>query len=175
MKGFTLRRSDVTRERLLALAERAPGAWLGLKIAVLILMLDGYRPTFLARLFGLSRMTLTRWVHRANQQGVGGVLEKPRPGRPSSLSARLRRQLVRDLDQSPEQHGLPLAAWDGPTLMVHLRRRYGVDLKVRQAQDWLHRLGYRLKRGSYVFLQAKAQEAERFRQRLKKTLPPGQT
>jgi hypothetical protein len=32
-----------------------------------------------------------------------------------------------------------------------------------------HRLGYRLTRAGYVYLQAKAGEAERFRQRLKKT------
>lgn len=88
MKALAIEHSDVTREKLLALAEETPGAWLGLKIAVLVLLLDGYRPTFLTRLFGLSRMTLTRWV---NQGGTGGVLERPRPGRPTALTVRLRR------------------------------------------------------------------------------------
>ncbi len=171
MKALSIERSDVTREKLLAMAEEAPGAWLGLKVAALVLLLDGYRPTFLCHLFGLSRMSLTRWVHRVNREGVAGVLERPRSGRPTALTARLRQQLVRHLEQSPEQHGLPRAAWDGPTLVVHLRRRFGVELTVRQAQKWLHRLGYRLKRGSYVFLQARAQDAARFRRRLKKTPP----
>jgi len=171
MKALNLDHSGVTREKLLALAEETPGAWLGLKVAVLVLLLDGYRPTFLTALFGLSRMSLTRWVHRVNREGVAGVLERPRPGRPPALTARLRQQLLRQLEQSPEQHGLPRAVWDGPTLVVHLRRRFGVQLTVRQAQKWLHRLGYRLKRGSYVFLQARAQDAARFRRRLKKTPP----
>ena len=171
MKALAIERSDVTREKLLLLAEATPGAWLGLKIAVLILLMDGYRPTFLTRLFGLSRMTLRRWVHRLNQEGTRGVLERPRSGRPTALTARLRRQLAQHLEQRPEQHGLPRAAWDGPTLVVHLRRRFGLELTVRQAQKWLHRLGYRLKRGSYVFLQARAQDAARFRRRLKKTSP----
>lgn len=173
MKPLQIGRADVTRERLLALAEEIPGAWLGIKIAVLVLLLDGYRPTFLARLFGISRMSLTRWVHHLNRAGVAGVVEKSRPGRPTQLTARLRRQLLADLQQSPEQHGLPRAAWDGPTLTVHLRRRFGVHLKVRQAQNWLHRLGYRLTRPGYVYLQAHKEEAEKFRQRLKKTAPPG--
>ena len=64
MKALSIERSDVTREKLLALAEEALGAWLGLKVAVLVLFLDGYRPTFLCQLLGLSRMSLTRWVHR---------------------------------------------------------------------------------------------------------------
>lgn len=175
MKALAIERSEVTREKLLALAEQTPGAWLGLKVGVLVLLLDGYRPMFLTRLFGLSRMTLTRWVHRLNQAGVAGVLEHPRPGRPTALTARLRRQLLQHLEQSPEEHGLPRAVWDGPTLVVHLRRRFGVELTVRQAQKWLHRLGYRLKRGSYVFLQARAQDAARFRRRLKKTPPVEET
>ena len=69
MKPLHITRAEVTRGRLLALAEEVPGAWLGIKIAVLVLLLDGYRPTFLARLFGVSRMSLTRWVHRLNREG----------------------------------------------------------------------------------------------------------
>ncbi len=108
---------------------------MGIKVAALILFLDGYRPTFLARLFGLSRMTLTRWVHRLNLQGPDGVLEKFRPGRSTALSTALRRQLAGDLVQSPEKCGLPRAAWDEPNLIVHLRRRFGVCVEVRQAQN----------------------------------------
>jgi transposase len=173
MRALEIRHAEVTRERLLALAEEFPGAWLGIKIAVLVLLLDGYRPTFLARLFNISRMSLTRWVHGLNRQGVAAVVEKSRPGRPTQLTSRLRRQLWADLERSPEQQGLPRAAWDGPTLAVHLRRRFGVHLKVRQAQNWLHRLGYRLTRAGYAFLQAKAEDAAKFRQELKKTAPSG--
>jgi len=43
----------------------------------MILFLDGYRHTFLAELFGVSRMTLTRWVHRLNRQGLAGLREMP--------------------------------------------------------------------------------------------------
>ena len=104
MRALQIRRSEVTRERLLALAEEIPGAWLGVKIAVVVLLLDGYRPTFLARLFGVSRMSLTRWVHRLNRQGLAGVVEKPRPGRPTQLTARLRRQVLVDLENSVIDH-----------------------------------------------------------------------
>jgi hypothetical protein len=33
----------------------------------------------------------------------------------------------------------------------------------------MHHLGYRLKRGGYIYLQAKAEEARKFRRALKKT------
>jgi len=38
MRALDIRHPEVTRERLLALAEDFPGAWLGIKIAVLVLL-----------------------------------------------------------------------------------------------------------------------------------------
>ena len=63
--------------------------------------------------------------------------------------------------------------WDGPTLVTYLKRRFGINLKVRQAQYWMHQLGYRLKRAGYSYLQARVEEARQFRRALKKTPPPG--
>jgi transposase len=80
------------------------------------------------------------------------------------VSAAVRRALADHLDQSPQAFGLPRVQWDGPTLVVHLERHFGIRLKVRQAQLWLHQLGYRLKCASYSHLQARA-----FQRRLKKT------
>jgi len=174
MRALRIARTDVTRASLLALVERSPGAWLGLRIAVMILFLDGYRPTFLAELFGVSRMTLTRWVHRLNREGLAGLQDNPRAGRPTQLTPRLRRQLSAHLKQSPERYGLPRVVWDGPTLVAHLRQRFGIHLRVRQAQYWLHRLGYGLKRATYAYLQAKAEDVQKFRRRIKKTPPAGE-
>ena len=63
--------------------------------------------------------------------------------------------------------------WDGPTLVVHLKRQFGIALKVRQAQNWMHQLGYRLKGASHSYLQAKAAEARRFQRALRKLLRLG--
>jgi len=54
-----------------------------------------------------------------------------------------------------------------------LKRRWGISLKVRQAQYWMHQLGYRLKRASYSYLQARAAEARQFQRNLKKTSETG--
>jgi transposase len=56
--------------------------------------------------------------------------------------------------------------------VVHLRKHFEVNVKVRQAQYWLHSLDYSLKRAGYVYLQARAKDARHFRQELKKTVPP---
>jgi len=167
---------DATRAHLFALARATPGARVGLKIAALLLLLEGQRPGWIVEVLGLTRMTLTRWIHGVNAAGLAAVIPKRQPGRPARLTPAVRDALARHVAQSPEAFGLPRVQWDGPTLVVHLQRHFGIHLKVRQAQLWLHQLGYRLKRASYSYLQARTQEARAFQRRLKKTpdaRPPG--
>ena len=171
MKALSITRDDVTPEALLRLAMETPGAWLGVKIAVMILVRAGYRPTALTALFGISRTTVTAWIHRVNREGVRGVLERSRPGRPTQLTPRVRQQVDAHLAHSPADYGWNRAQWDGPTLVRHLRQSFGVRLKVRQAQTWLHHLGYRLKQAGYHYVQASTTEARRFRESLKKDSP----
>ena len=172
MKALSLDPRVATREGLLALAKQVPGAWIGIKIAALLLVLEGQRPGRITALFGLSRMTLARWTHEVNQEGPQALIPKPRPGRPTRLTPAVQQQLGQHLEKSPQEFGLPRAAWDGPTLVVHLRKHFGVKLKVRQAQKWMHRLGYSLKRASYVYLQARAEDASDFQRELKQTAKP---
>jgi len=163
---------EVTREKLLALAKQVPGAWIGLKIAALLLVLEGQHPGWISALFGLSRTTLVNWIHGLNQNGTESLIPQPRPGRPSQLTSAVRKQLKQDLEKTPQEFGLARSGWDGPTLVVHLKKEFGIKLKVRQAQYWLHYLGYSLKRAGYVYLQARKEDARHFRQELKKTVSP---
>jgi transposase len=160
---------EATRPRLLALAKATPGAGIGLKIAALLLLLEGQRPGWIVEVLGLTRMSLSRWIHGVNRRGIRSLVPRPQPGRPSRLTPAVRATLASHLDQSPQAFGLPRVQWDGPTLAVHLKRHFGIALKVRQTQLWLHQLGYRLKRTGYTYLQARTADARHFQRRLKKT------
>jgi transposase len=173
MEPIDIHHSEVTQESLMALAKDIPGAWMGLKIAALLLIVEGQRPGWTARVLGLTRMSLNRWIRAVNADGIEALKSKPRPGRPSRLTPHMAREVEHHLEQSPQEFGLNRARWDGPTLVEHLKRRYGLKMKVRQAQIWMHQLGYRLKRASYVYFQGRAIDAKRFRRELKKTSKSG--
>ncbi len=166
---LTLTHPAATKQRLLAWAEEIPGAWVGIKIAALLLVLEGQRPGWTTEVLGLTRMSLSRWIHAVNKEGLEALRPKPRPGRPVRLAPRVQKAVEAHLEASPQDFGLNRAQWDGPTLVVHLKRRFGITLKVRQAQMWMHHLGYRLKRASYSYLQAQTKEAKKFQRALKKT------
>ena len=171
MKALSITQTEITQEKLLDMARQIPGAWVGLKIAALLLVLEGQRPGWISSSFGLSRMTLSNWVHGVNQKGTASLIHQPQPGRPTQLTPSVRKQLKQNLGKSPQEFGLARASWDGQTMVVHLKKEFGIKLKVRQAQYWLHYLGYSLKRAGYVYLQARAKDARRFRRELKKTAP----
>jgi transposase len=167
--SLNLEDPDAKRRELLALVEQTTGAAIGVKVAALLLLLEGQRPGWIVEVLGLTRMSLNRWIHSANEQGVDSLVPRPKPGRPAALSAKVRRELEAHLERSPQEFGLNRVQWDGPTLVVHLKRRFGISLKVRQAQSWMHQLGYRMKRASHAYLQAHSEDARRFQRALKKT------
>lgn len=163
------------KRELIALAKAIPGAKIGLKIAALLLMIEGQRPGWISEVLGLTRMTLNRGVRGLNEKGAEALKEKPRSGRPARVTAKVTERIEKDLEQSPEDLGINRVRWDGPTLVTHLQRHYGIKMKVRQAQKLMHQLGYRLKRASYSYVQAKTEDAKRFRVSLKKTENIGRT
>ena len=62
MKKLTLEHPEETRQRLLDIAKKVPGAWVGIKIAALLLVLEGQRSGWITGLLGLTRMSLSRWI-----------------------------------------------------------------------------------------------------------------
>jgi len=160
---------EASRDALLKAVRDIPGASAGIKIAALLLTLEGQRPGWIAEVLGLTRQSLNLWMHKVNEKGLQSLKPVKRPGRPARLTPQVRRALEEHLEKSPEEFGLPRARWDGPTLVVHLKRQFGINLKVRQAQSWMHQLGCRMKRAGYTYLQSRSEDAKRFRRRIKKT------
>src|SRR4030065_2908044 len=105
MKNPTLivEHKEAKKERLLALAEQIPGAWIGIKIAALLLVLEGQRPGWITEVLGLTRMSLSRWIRGVNKDGLEFVRSKQRSGRPSRLETKIQRGLEENLEKSPRE------------------------------------------------------------------------
>ena len=56
------------------------------------------------------------------------------------------RKLAVELRATPREFGLEASLWDGPLLSEHLRRRYGIELGVRQCQRLFRQMGFRLRK-----------------------------
>ena len=168
MKPLTLDNSEITRQALLARADAIAGAWIGIRIAALLLWLAGWKSTAIAELFGVSRWAVCPWMNLANEPGLRSVEPLPAPGRKPRLSAPVLEQLDLALQESPEKFGLPRTRWDGVLVVEYLRRFHQVELKVRRAQRYVRRLGFTLQMPIYRYLQATRKGVKKFQQSVKK-------
>ena len=173
MKALTITNKSVTRKALLKMAEKTPGAWIGLRIAAILLLLEGWKSSQIAELFDLTRWSVVKWIHRVNEKGVSGLEEKKRPGRPCRFDERIQQELEKALEKDPRNFGLKRNRWDGIVVVEYLERVHGVKLQVRQAQRWIRRLGFSLRQPIYRYAQATMEGVDDFRKAIKKT-PGGQ-
>lgn len=169
MRALEVTNQQVTRESLLQMAEMVPGAWVGIRIAGLLLILSGWHSTKVAKLFGLSQWSVVKWIRHANKEGTAVVEDQARPGRPSRLNDACKRDLEKALKVSPKDFGLQRARWDGVVVVEYLKRVHKVSIRVRRAQILLHELGFALKQPMYRYMQASQKGVKTFRSALKKT------
>ena len=169
MKALTLTHPSVTREVLLRKADETPGAWIGIRIAALLLILSGWKSTQVAELFGLTRWAVVKWIRKANADGAEMVNDRIRSGRPTPFDEDLMKRLDEALSKSPRDFGISGAQWDGVVFAEYLKKKYHVEIHVRHAQRMIKKLGYSLRRPMYRFVQAKQEGVEEFRATLKKT------
>ena len=169
MKALTLSHHTVTRDILLRKADETPGAWIGIRIAALLLILSGWKSTQVAELFGLTRWAVVKWIQKANSDGVEMVNDRARSGRPSHFDENVMKKLDEALSKSPQDFGIPRAKWDGVVFVEYLKKAYHAEIHVRHAQRLIRKLGYSLRRPMYRFVQAKEEGVEEFRGTLKKT------
>jgi len=169
MKALIITNKSVTRKVLLGMAKKIPGAWIGFRIAAILLVLEGWKSSQIARLFDLTRWSVVKWIRRVNEKGLSGLEEKKRPGRPCRLDEQIQRDLEKVLEKDPREFGLKRNRWDGIVVVEYLERVHGVQLKVRQAQRWIRRLGFSLRRPIYRYAQATMEGVKEFRKTVKKT------
>src|SRR5712692_620851 len=80
---------------------------------------------------------LRKWVHRFAHQGVQGLADRPRPGRPPKVTCALAHHLDRLVDQDPLQHGSSHSQWSCQELATVLARQTGVQLSRESVRDVL--------------------------------------
>jgi transposase len=114
-------------------------------------------------LLGDAPRTVERWVRHFEQDGLAGLTEGERAGRPPRLDEAQLEQVQRVLREPPAAAGLTGNLWDGKALSAHLDRQYGIALGVRQCQRLFRQFGFRLRkpRGLVAKADPELQEAHK--------------
>ena len=111
-----------------------------------LLVAQGLSCREVARLLGDAPRTVAYWVRRFEEEGLAGLAEGERPGRPRRLSKEQLEEVSGALRKSPVDFGLSVNLWDGKTLSEFVAKRWGITLGVRQSQRLFRQLGFRLRK-----------------------------
>jgi transposase len=85
----------------------------------------------------MGSSALRKWVYRFANQGVQGLVDRPRPGRPAKVTGAVATHLDRLVDQDPLQHGSSHSQWSCQELATVLARQTGVQLSRESVREVL--------------------------------------
>lgn len=100
----------------------------------ILLVAQGMSCREVAQRFGDSPRTVQYWVKRFEKDGLFGLVEGERAGRPKRLNEKQFELINNVLRQTPEASGITGHLWDGKTLSAFIKKRFGIDLRIRQCQ-----------------------------------------
>jgi transposase len=165
--ALAITRTDLSAGDLRAAARRTEDSDQARRLLALALVMEGSTRTVAARSAGMDRQTLRDWVIRYNAEGVEGLRDRLRPGRPGQLSEAQLAELARLVEAGPDidMHGV--VRWRCVDLQAQIKQRFEVEISERHVGRLLKRLKFtRLSvRPRHPEADEAAQEA------FKKTLP----
>lgn len=97
---------------------------------------QGLRVPQIAAIVRESEATVLRWRKRYRAEGIEGLQDAPRPGRPSEITATSRAAVLAAVRRRPRSLGLPFSVWTLQRLADYLAERTGLrvsDETVRRA------------------------------------------
>jgi transposase len=134
-------REDLTATALRRLARSEPDRRAAMRLLAIAHALEGLSRAEAARLAGMERQALRDAVLRYNAEGVEGLHDRPRSGRPEGLTpgqqAALKAWVLRGPD--PERDGV--SAWRVVDIRDHAEEAYGVRYSEWGMARLLKRLG----------------------------------
>jgi transposase len=100
------------------------------------------------------------WVRRFNEEGIAGLQDKPKAGRPPTHDQSVRSALISLAQQKPNTLGYPFKLWTLERLQTAFKERNGVHLSDSTIWEWVEGEGFRWKRQESWFHEAEKHDPE---------------
>ena len=155
--------TERTPAELRALARRERDGRVGARLLALANALDGMGREAAARAAGMDRQTLRDWVPRYNAEGVGGLRDRPRAGRPCRLDEGRQATLKTLVLRGPRLERDGCVAWRARDLRDLVERRFGVGYSETGILRLLHGLDLSWQKARPIHPEADAKGQERFK------------
>ena len=164
-----LRLHPSTYQRLIRLSKEAErdGAYrVAKRLRAVVLNSEGHSSGGLAKVLQAPRSKVSEWLRRYQIEGVDGLLEGYRSGRPPELSEEQAQQLGDILDSGPVAYGLDTGIWTSPMIAWVIAEEFGVQYHPGHVRKLLHGWGFSVQRPRRVLARADAEAQDRWRRHI---------
>jgi len=158
-------RDDLPPEALRWQARQEANRRAALRMLALANALEGMSRAEAARLAGMERQALRDAVVRYNAEGLAGLYDRPKPGRPERLSEAEQAALAARVFRGPDPKRDSVAAWTRADLCGWLEERFGKVFHPSSLSRVLRRLTLSRQKTRPVHPEADPKAQERFRKR----------
>jgi len=140
---FVRRLTRAERLAVRKLRKRPPNLQVYRRVQAIHLSAQQLKAQRIAEIVSRSALTVTRWIHEFNSQGLAALWPGKSPGRPPKADADFQAALGQAVEQNPRDLGYPFTRWSVDLLTEHMRRTTHVDVSSSTVYHTLKRLGYR--------------------------------
>ncbi len=121
-------------------------------------LLNGISQSKVARRYGVSRTTASRWHQALTCRGVESLHKRRATGRPSRLTADQLEGVARIFGDGARAHGFDTDRWTTARLATAIEARFGVHYDQDHVGRIMHKLGLRQRAWTYQPVSAIAQQ-----------------
>ncbi len=112
---------------------------------------NGSSQSRVARKFGVSRTTTSRWRRALDHKGVEGLRKRRATGRPSRLTEQQKAEIVLLHSEGAGEFGFPDNRWTTARMAAAIEKRFGVRYDQDHVGRLMHGLGLRKPKIHYIF------------------------
>lgn len=131
--------NSIVTLQLWARQERRPKV--GRRMQLVVMAQQGFTSAEIARVMGESPRTVERWVARYNAEGIEGLADRARPGKPPTLPRDQEAAFCQRLDAGPTESDA-VSVFHGWNIQQILEQEFGALYSLEGVYALLHRLGY---------------------------------
>jgi len=157
MKANKIHGAKKTIQRIIRLCKQAAqeGAYrVARRLHAVVLNMEGRTAPEIASLLKVHRSKVSLWLHHWQQEGMEGILEGHRPGRPKQLSDQQLQILADILDSGPLAYGFHSGVWTCPMVSRVIEEEFSVPYHPAHVSRILHQLEFSVQRPRKVLARA---------------------
>src|SRR3954454_8497643 len=104
---------------------------------------EGWWVSDIARIVRVTPQVVRKWITRFNAEGLDGLKDQPRSGRPATYTAEQIGEVLTAAPTKPGTLGLPFASWTLDRLAAYLAEERGIPIKRSRIDEVLIAEGLR--------------------------------